>query len=347
MTNLTETGKLARNFIKYGSVAFFIFILAFVGFKVYQARPKPAAPIVPKVEFGKLPKIKLPQEEKRPNSLILQTIHGDPPIATAVAYVYKTEEKIPNLIAGKQAQKFAESLNFFSEPTNNNNNIYVFSDIDYPARSLTYNVINGIFKLEYNLSQDSLPLTGNFLPTDPRRAANEAVSLLSFLGKLNQQLSAENTKIVYLDFINNEYVETLNTFSAKLVRIDFFRTPINEYEIKTPQKNKSSVYVILSGNRVEQERIIAINYDFYPIQKNILSTYPLKTSQAAWDELLAGGGFVANLGEGNDIQVYVRDGYIAYYDSGEYQKYLQPIFVFTGDREFEAYVPAIDPVWVE
>ena len=80
--------------------------------------------------------------------------------------------------------------------------------------------------------------------------------------------------------------------------------------------------MILSGSRIEQERIITINYQLYPINKSAFSTYPLKSSSSAWEELVKGEGYIANIGEGNDNEAFIRDAYIAYFDPGEYQEYL-------------------------
>jgi len=39
--------------------------------------------------------------------------------------------------------------------------------------------------------------------------------------------------------------------------------------------------------------------------------------------------------------------YLAYYDSLDPQTYLQPVFVFEGDDDFLAYVPAVEAAWVD
>jgi hypothetical protein len=56
--------------------------------------------------------------------------------------------------------------------------------------------------------------------------------------------------------------------------------------------------------------------------------------------LQQGGGFVAKLDEGIS-DVTVRNVFLAYYDPDTPQSYLQPVYVFTGDKNFAAYVPAV------
>ena len=39
--------------------------------------------------------------------------------------------------------------------------------------------------------------------------------------------------------------------------------------------------------------------------------------------------------------------FTAYYFSDAYTQYLTPVYVFTGDNGFVAYVPAVSPLWVQ
>ena len=88
-----------------------------------------------------------------------------------------------------------------------------------------------------------------------------------------------------------------------------------------------------------------MHYTFWPISDET-ATYPLKKSKEAWEELKDGKAYVASPGDGR-TQVVIRKVFLGYYDSEEYQSYLQPIFVFEGDGNFVAYVPAVNPQWQE
>ena len=48
-----------------------------------------------------------------------------------------------------------------------------------------------------------------------------------------------------------------------------------------------------------------------------------------------------NLGNNSKDRIVIRNISLAYYDSDEPQEYLQPIFIFEGDNDFVAYLPAI------
>jgi len=92
---------------------------------------------------------------------------------------------------------------------------------------------------------------------------------------------------------------------------------------------------------------VEISYVYFPVEKEIFGTYPLKPVTQAWNELQQGQGYIANLGQNEDGQVTVRKVYLGYYDADTPQHYLQPIYVFEGDKSFFAYVPAVEPKWTE
>ena len=75
---------------------------------------------------------------------------------------------------------------------------------------------------------------------------------------------------------------------------------------------------------------------------NDFATYPLKSGAVAWQDLLDGYALIVNVGRNSPDKIVIRKIYLAYYDSEEPQLYLQPIFVFEGDNDFVAYLPAID-----
>ena len=75
--------------------------------------------------------------------------------------------------------------------------------------------------------------------------------------------------------------------------------------------------------------------------------YPLKSIQAAWEEFQKNQGFIANLGQNDKNEIIIRKVSLSYYDADKPQHFLQPIYVFEGDRNFIGFLPAIDPKWTE
>lgn len=343
MQTLTQTAQLTRKTVKYGILCFVLLIIAITGWQIYKNRPRPKLPPLPTCEFGKLPPLVFPPEKERPNIFTLQTIQAVPPEAPLIEKVYLVPEKGPDILAGRRAQQFARELNFPTRPVEKEPDRYVFVDPEYPARSLIYDPLSGNFQLEFDLTKDSSPLNGDVLPLDENRAIAEAETILQSLGKLHSELVGTKRFVSYLIFEDNNLVEVQNKLQAQFVRVDFMRGLVAEKEIKTPERGKSSIFVIFSGRREEQQRLVKIYYQLFSINSNVFATYPLKSSQAAWEELKSGGGYVVNIGENNQNEAIIRDAYLAYFDPNTTHQFLQPIFVFTGDRDFEAFVAAIPP----
>ena len=109
-----------------------------------------------------------------------------------------------------------------------------------------------------------------------------------------------------------------------------------------PEYDKSYTYVLVSSSTENKNKVIEAQYKFWPIATDNFGTYPIRSSAEAWQEVLDGNGVVASYGQNPlDTVIIIRRIYLAYYDSGMPDNYLQPIFVFSGDNGFAAYTPAI------
>ena len=142
-------------------------------------------------------------------------------------------------------------------------------------------------------------------------------------------------------------VPAISLSEADFVRVDLFRKNLDDLKVLPPNPNQSSVSWIFSGARETGKRIVEVDYAHQPVSEENYATYPFKSSATAWQELANGQGFVASLGENPQDKVTIRKVYLAYFDSDEIQDFLQPIFVFEGDKGFVGYIQAVDPKWVE
>ena len=166
-------------------------------------------------------------------------------------------------------------------------------------------------------------------------------------GLLTDDLATGSAEIVYLKFTPPNLTPAVSLSEADFVRINLFRSDLDGLKVLPPNPKNSMISFLFSGLRTLGKRIIEINYTYYPIETETFATYPLKITQTAWQELQGGSGYIANLGENQDGQITVRNVYLAYFDSDQPQNFLQPIFVFEGDRNFVGYVSAIDSKWTD
>jgi len=350
MVTLTEAASYSKKIVVYGILIVIFLILIVIAWGLvrdYIESQRPEPGIITTNGFGQLPKLNFPEQQNRPSFLTLQTIQGGVPEASPVARVYKTESGSTGLLTAKKAQQFAISQGFNPTPTTKTATEHIFSDPSYPARTLTYTLASGNFDLVYDLNLDKSPIEGNKVSTDTRLALAEATALMQNTGKLVPTLKNGIQKVNYYKYINGEEVLSQNRLEANLVRVDFFQEPVDSMEIKTADPNKSSVFITFTGKIDQRQRLIRFHYQLSPIDIDSIQTYPIKAGNVAWEELVNGGGYVVNIGTGNETRVFVRDAYFAYYDPGDPHEYLQPIYVLTGDRGFEAYIQAIDPAWVQ
>jgi len=114
----------------------------------------------------------------------------------------------------------------------------------------------------------------------------------------------------------------------------------------TPEGYKGVISAILTGYFEGRDSIIDISYNYHTVDYEEIHTYPIRTSQSAWQLLQAGEGYIAD--KGTVDTAVIREVFLAYFDSYEEQEYLQPIYVFENkETGFLGYVSAVDPKLIQ
>jgi len=351
MTTLTEATYWTRKFLKFGIAALVAFIVLRTTFKIgknvwRQIHPPPPPP--PTVSFGKLPKIVFPSEnlplEKSKISFKLETIQGGLPKLAGVGKVYFRPVKSPNLLALDRANSLAQKMGFRNPPEKKDETTYRWVNENSTILEMDINNLN--FHLIYDFKNDQEILTSKNLPTN-QQAAQETKNFLLNNELLPEDLANGTAEFEYLRLSTDQLVTVNSLSEAEFIRVNLFRANLDELRIFPPNPKKSLIFFLFSGSRTPGKRIVEISYVYFPIEKEIFGTYPLKPITQAWNELQQGQGYIANLGQNENGHITVRKVYLGYYDSDFPQHYLQPIYVFEGDRNFFAYVPAVDPKWTD
>jgi len=349
MASLTRISYYTRKAIVLGIVgviSFFVLkgLMSF-GIKQWQTShpvPTPA----PSVLFGKLPKIKFPQSKNTyPSNFVLETIGGELPEASSSAKVFQIPKKLPSLLASRHAREFATRLEFKGNPISKTPTEYKFEDPKTSLRTLDLDIVNYNFSVKYNFLKDAEIFEEKSLP-DSQQAKSEAISFFQKTGIFPSELQQGEKKVSFLSFTGKEFLETTSLSRANAVRVDFLRSNVDNYPLLPPEFERSPVFVIFSGSKAKEKRVILAEFNYFEPNYQALATYPIKSAQEAWEELKNRAGFIARW-QGKTGKATIRKAYLAYYDSPEYQNFLQPIFVFEGDYNFVAYVPAIKDEWLE
>lgn len=352
MASLTITAYYTRRAINWSILAFIVYLFLrlfwaiLVGIWLFLFPPQPPPP---NNAFGKLPAIRFATPKTPPPAgqltFQLETISGSVPKASDSAYVYFVPKAAANLLALPATQEFVKELQLDPTPIQETKNMYRFADKDFILRSLKYDIVTENFILRYMFEQDTGLFNDKSL-MDANQSVAKAVNLLGDFDLYTKDLSEGTNQVSFLKLVGDKLVK-VNSFSqADAVRIDFFRRPIGKMKVYTPYPDEGLIWIIYSGSRVTKKQLLEFNYTYWPIDYQTNATYGLKPSLQAWQELQSGGGYIARYPSEGTTAV-VRNVTLGYYESNEYQPYIQPIFVFEGDHGFLAYVPAVAAPWTE
>jgi hypothetical protein len=219
----------------------------------------------------------------------------------------------------------------------------IFEDADRRA-SIDISTLN----YEYTYNFESHPEIFQFsqIP-DGSVVIDRAKEFLRLTGKYPDELSAGTTNVIYLYYNSN--TKTLETVDsprkANVVEVDFFRPNIGDIPIVSPKFFNSATYVTMVLNNTEY-KVIKSQAKFFEKDAQNFGVYPVKTGDKAWEELKQGKGFIVSPG-GRSYPIKIKEMFLGYFDPDEYQEYLQPVYVFLGENNFAAFVPAVANEYIE
>jgi len=341
MASLTKVSILTRRSIRlgiYGIIGIIILrALILNAIRVYRHYfPPPPPP--PTVSFGRLPALPFPKKDGIEGlSFTLETPEGVLPTLPSQAKVYFMPKLSPHLLSLDAAKEKAKALGFSPEGVEVTETVYKFPNPKVPAE-LQISIVSGVFSISYNLGEDPTPL--ETIPPASEIAAAKVRSFLSSGGVLPEDLTGP-TIPEFVKLEEGKIVGAISLSESDFIKINFFRKNFDNLPSLTPSPEKGNVWFIVSGSYEKEKLIISGQFHHFPVEESQNATYPIKTSQAAWEELTAGKAYLASIGEPEVKNRVIRRVYLAYYDPGVPADFYQPIIVFEGDKNFVAYVPAV------
>ncbi|MBN1262847.1 MAG: hypothetical protein JW991_00660 [Candidatus Pacebacteria bacterium] len=346
MATLTEVTFYTRKVIRwalYGLIIFVVFVLlSRVGVQVWK-RFNPPKPPQPTLSFGVLPPIKFPPAEPVPElSFELETIEGKLPGMPIMAKVHFISKKIYSYLTMERAREIARGVGFNGEPIQipeTSETLFQWkSEIEGIPTSFTMDIIDQTFAYAYDFQKNQSLL-------ESRRALTNQDALIAIQSFLRQASSLPEdvrrgpANYVYFRYQAPNLIPALSLYETDFIKVTLLRENINDLEVLPPNPYNGNISALIS--RVTSRRVLDLNYYYFPVDREVWGTYPLKDITRAWEELKSGQGYVANLGDNQAGEIKIRKVKLAYFDPPEHQPYLQPIYVFEGDKKFIAYVPAI------
>lgn len=350
MNNLGETAIVARKAIKYGGIGLVVLmvgrIILSAGISIYK-RLNPPPPPPPDVKFGKLPKLEFPQKEvANIGSYTLETKTGGLPNNLPEQFkVYFMPIKKANLLAYDAAKAVAGRLDFIAEPSKLSETEYRWDTSEPINSSLTMNIITGAFVLDRKWTEDPSYLTPTIYYSETQ-ATDRMTNLLSRLDLLPEDIVSGKSTVQPLKASNDQIVSAPSISQAHFVRVNLYRAPVDDVTVVSPRVDRGLITGIMALQREDDKQFVNLDYNYYPVDLERYASYPLIGVAEAWQRLQKGSAYFASA-RASATSVAIREVTLAYYDSETPQQFLQPVYVFSGDPEFVAYVPALADAWVE
>lgn len=338
---LSEVTEVGRDVLKYtviGLVSFMVLRMLGTAFVRYWKATHPEPPPPPTVGFGKLPALNYPNQEFRPDSFKLETATNKLPEYGDRAKVFFMPFSSPSLLADEKVRDIASRFGFESQPELISSNYYRWTKRQPLNTTLEIDLKNYNFSLNSDYLSRIELVTAENLPQS-RDAISRVKSLLSNVDLLAADVATASGNTTYLKALGGELLEAVSASDADFIRVDLDRIPVDGiYHMFTPDGDVGIISAVVTGAYERRNSVLDMDYRYQPVNYDQAETYPIKTAREAWQELKEGGGYVV---DGPFDQAVVRKIQFGYYDGFEEQQFLQPIYVFSGDDNFMAYVPAI------
>ena len=340
MATLTKVSYDSRRIIKYGGGGLVLFVVLWsvlVGaIKAYRlANP---STIPPTMRYGLLPKIDFPTKEFERKSFVAELANDSFPKFDDQAKIYVIYRPSSDFLALEYDKQVAAGLGFGGEPKTIRYGVYEFRN-DNLNQTLTMNVFDGSFVLKYPYLEDQTLLVPGKVPSK-----NEAIVIASdYLeagGKLSPELESGKKEISFWKIEGSGLATAPNREEANVVRVDLFRDKIDKLPVLGIQQERSPVSILVAGSGVDSKKIVEVNYKTMAIDQESHSTYPLKSVEVAWTEMQAGNYWPSS--DSDQVSIRITNVFLAYFEPVTLTNFLQPVFVFEGDGNFVAYVPAVD-----
>jgi hypothetical protein len=344
--SLTYTAYVSRRIIKYGG--FFIggFTLIYMGISAgiaaYLAANPPYTP--PDVKFGVLPKTVFPEKTFEKKLFTAELPNDAFPKFKDQTKVYVIVRPDNTFLALDQDTKTAKQLGFNNKPTEVKYGVYEFRN-DNLNQTLTMNVLDGSFVLKYPYESDQLLLNPEKMPSQ-EEAVTIAKGFLAGAGKFPADIAEGERKVSFWEIGFGGLKSVSSLSEANIVKIDFFRKELTEdIKVVSSQVNSASVSVLVSGSQAEGRKVVEVTYKYANVDRELFSTYPIKTAEEAFEQLKAGNYWPVS--DVDNSSVTIREMYLAYFEPVTLTNYLQPVYVFEGDGKFVAYVPAVTEKYIK
>ena len=324
-------------------IAFFLVLRLF-----FLSRKAPQKVAVYNTLFGKLPKIQPSHTVTPPEgiSFELDNIEGRPIIATDSAQVFFLPEKKTRFGYLQKSYLMAKTVGFDTQLVPHQTGDETTISFTDNEKKLTIDIAS--FNFEYKVNYENTPLLFEIAtPTEEAVAKEKAREFLRSLDNYPEEMAQGTENVIYMNYdpVSQAFTVVDDVRQANVVEVDYFRSDIDTYPVVSPKYFNSSNFVVMVF-KDQEHKVIKAQMKFFERDKENIGVYPLTSGDQAWSELNTNKGFVVSPG-GRSYPIKIQKMFLGYYEPDSYQRYLQPVFVFLGENNFAAYVPAIGDNYIE
>ncbi len=343
---LTQTAIIVKQLITVSIIVLILGIVSFVGYKIWYAYYLANLPPVeekPNAQFGLLPQPDFPKVGVSTSNFTysLDTTTGGLPKTgidpgfEKIIKVYFIAPTFATFLSPDRSTALAEKFNITTPPQILSETKYQFKD-NY--RSLLVDLDSGNF---FYSNEATVSAKTNL--DEDNKLISDFEQFLSSLGVLKENLKNGRNKVVPLKNEGDDLIPSQQRNNAMAALISLWPVSIDNRPVLTGNFDKSTVNAVVFEGADKLDNYLSLNFNYYQIDTSTFATYPLKTSEVAFDDLKNGKGII--IVEPDKPQVSITSVYLGYYLPENYSPYLQPIYVFEGPH-FVAYVSAINESFV-
>lgn len=341
---LTHTAKVLRNVVKVGFVTLILLMVGRVFFTsliAYIKSLNPPKELPPTVGFKLLPKIPFPTQPNVPKSYTLQTVGGQLPTFGDRAKVFFMPNAQASLTAVDRAKEKASALGYVFEPELIDTRRYRWTLTSPLLSTLQMDILTQTFTITTNWSAHPELLTLQ-QTINATSLIDRTKGRLRSAQSLPDDVNTGPAKTRLVKSIGGQLVEADSLSDANFIEIDFYRKLIDDkYTSVTARGEEGPIRALVSPDGT----ILELTQNVYPVEYQIVETYPLLSPDVAWKTLSGGAGYVAQ--KGTNENAVVRSMSLAYFEPDQELPFYRPVYVFKGDNGFIGLVDAIDPIWIQ
>lgn len=352
---LTEVVYYIRKIFPFAVLCTILIFILYVIYKIAElSTPVQQAAVMPTPTpaFGKLPALAIDSPRRNPAEIeyFIDTIQGVPETATSAAAIYFVPKKVATFGFREKASVLAKALGFddATQRTQLQDSIYTVVD---NARRLKFEIDTFNFEFSQDITDETKRAFVDVVMPSEDVLKSKAVDLVRQLNRYPTEIAKSTQTVTYFRYpvstdsanLKTEIVQDPSL--SNMVEVDFFPPKIDAFETVTSNYFTSPNYIVFSPQKSGDDFVVNARIKVYELSTEQSSIYPLRTGDDALAALSAGKGYLISGSLAGVKRVNINRTYTAYLVPTEYTEYIQPVYVFVGDHEFVAYVPAVQPLW--